>query len=35
MIITVAQECCVATGTYRGLPYSARSWTWPRKCKPS
>ena len=35
MINTVAHECWFATGIYRGLPSSARSWTWQRKCEPS
>ena len=32
---TVARECWVATGIYRCLLSSARSWAWQRKCKPS
>jgi len=35
MINTVARECWVATGIYRGLLSSARSWAWQRKCKHS
>jgi len=35
MINTVAWECWVATGIYRGLPSSAKDWAWHRKCKPS
>jgi len=35
MINTVAWECWDATGICCGLPSSARSWVWQRKCKPS
>ena len=29
------QERWVATGIYRGLPSSARSWAWLKKCEPN
>jgi len=35
MLNTVAQECWVATGIYRGWLRSTRSWAWQRKCKPN